>query len=159
MEVGSQWYNRIASEIYQYQITLGQKDAKKYKLDQLLRIAKRVDDFSGICAECQTHQQEISQMVQNLSMMVQMPDKEKSKEYTQVFTTLTEHLKKVHNLVDKGHYMGMGIGIGLAIGAGIGTALGAAFDNPGIGTGIGAGLGLAIGAFLDKKAKDEGKVI
>jgi len=29
----------------------------------------------------------------------------------------------------------------------------------GIGTGIGAGLGLAIGAFLDKRARDEGKVI
>ena len=138
---------------------MGQKDSKKYKLDQLLRIARRVDDFSGICGECQGYQQQISKLVQDLSMMVQIPDDEGMKKHIKAITDLTEHLKKVHKLVDKGHYMGMGIGIGLAIGAGLGTALGAALDNPGIGTGIGAGLGLAIGAYLDKKAKDEGKVI
>ena len=159
MEVGSQWYNRIASEISGYQLTLGQKNAKKYKLDQLLRIAKRVDDFSGICAECQRHQQEISKLVQDLSMMVQIPDDEGLKKHLKAITDLIEHLKNVHKLVDKGHYIGMGIGIGMAIGAGLGTALGAVLDNPGIGTGIGAGLGLVIGTYLDKKAKDEGKVI
>ena len=159
MEVGSQWYNRIASDISGYKLTLGQKDSKKYKLDQLLRIARRIDDFSGICAQCQGYQKEISKLVQDLSMMIQIPDNEGLKKHTKAVTDLIEHLKKVHKLVDKGHYMGMGIGIGLAIGAGIGTALGAALDNPGIGTGIGAGLGLAVGAFLDKKARDAGKVI
>ena len=83
MEVGSQWYNRISSEIYQYQITLAPKNSKKYKLDQLLRIAKRVDDFS----------------------------------------------------------------------------LGAVADNSGIGIGIGIALGVAIGAYLDRRAREEGKVI
>jgi len=159
MEVGSQWYNRIASEISGYQLTLGQKDSRKYKLDQLLRIARRIDDFSGICAQCQGYQQEITRLVQDMSMMVQIPDNEGLKKHIKAITDLREHLKKVHKLVDEGHYMGMGIGIGLAIGAGLGTALGAALDNPGIGTGIGAGLGLAIGAFLDKRAKEEGKVI
>ena len=159
MEVGSQWYNRIAAEIYQYQITLGKKDSKKYKLDQLLRIAKRVDEFSDICAECQGHQKKITGLVQDLSMIIQTPVKEGLKKHLQAITDLTEHLKKVHRLVNKGHYTGMGIGIGMASGAGIGTALGAAFDSPGIGTGIGVGLGLAVGAFLDKKAQDEGKVI
>ena len=159
MEVGSQWYNRIASDISGYKITLGQKNSKKYKLDQLLRIARRVDDFSGICAECQGYQKEISGLVDDLSLMVQMPDKDGMRKYNQVIVNLMEHLKKIHKLVDKGHYTGMGIGIGMAVGAGIGTALGAALDNPGIGTGIGAGLGLAVGAFLDKKARDEGKVI
>ena len=159
MEVGSQWYNRIASEISGYQITLGQKDAKKYKLDQLLRIARRVDDFSGICGECQGYQQEISKQVQDLSLMVQMPDKEGMKKHIKAITDLTEHLKNVHKLVDKGHYLGMGIGIGLAIGGGIGAALGAALDNPGIGTGIGIALGVAIGTYLDRRAREEGKVI
>ena len=159
MEVGSQWYNRIASDISGYQLTLGKNNSKKYKLDQLLRIARRVDDFSGMCGECQGYQQEITKLVQNLSMMVQIPDDEGLKKHIKAITDIIEHLKKIHRLVDKGHYTGMGIGIGMAIGAGIGTALGAALDNPGIGTGIGAGLGLAVGAFLDKKARDEGKVI
>jgi hypothetical protein len=159
ISVGSQWYNRIASDISGYKLTLGPKESRKYRLDQLLRIARRVDDFSGICAQCQGYQQEIARMVQDLSLMVQMPDKEGQKKYFKTIASLTEHLKNVHKLVDKGHYIGMGIGIGMAVGAGIGTALGAVLDNPGIGTGIGAGLGLAIGAYLDKKARGEGKVI
>jgi len=159
MEVGSQWYNRIASEISGYQITLGQKDSRKYKLDQLLRIARRIDDFSGICTQCHGYQKEISKLVQDLSMMVQMPDDEGLKKHIRAITDLTEHLKKIHKLVDKGHYVGMGIGIGMAIGGGIGAALGAVADSPGIGIGIGIALGAAVGALLDKKAKDEGKVI
>jgi len=159
MQVGSQWYNRIATEISQHQLALNQKDAKKYKLDLLLRAAKRVDDFSDICGECQTFKQEITNLVQELSLLLQMPGKEGIKSHTKAVSKIVEHLKKVHKLVDKGHYLGMGVGIGWAIGAGLGGALGAAFDNPGIGTAAGIVLGLAVGRYLDKKAEREGKVI
>ena len=159
MQVGSQWYNRIASELGQYQVTLGQKGAKKYRIDLLLRVARRVDDFSGICEECRNYQQEINGLVQELSMLVQMPSKESLKKYNKDINNLVEHLKKVHKLVDKGHYTGMGVGIGMAIGGGIGAAIGAAADNPGIGTGIGVALGVVIGMYLDRKAREEGRVI
>ena len=158
MEIGSQWYNRIASDISGYQITLGPKDSKKYRLDQILRLARRIDDFSGICAECQAHQQQITKLVQDLSLIAQMPD-EGLKKHIRAITDLTEHLKKVHKMVDKGHYTGIGIGIGLAVGGGIGAAVGVVADNPGIGTGIGIALGAAVGAFFDKRAREQGKVI
>ena len=159
MQVGSQWYNRIATEIGQYEVTLGQKGAKKYKLDLLLRVAKRIDDFSDICSECQNHQQEINGLVQELNLQIQMPDKDSLKKYNSAINGLVEHLKKAHKLVEKGHYMGMGIGIGMAVGAGLGAAIGAAADNPGIGTGVGIALGVAVGSYLDRKAREEGKVI
>ena len=159
MEVGSQWYNRIAIEISQYQTTLGQKGARQYKLDLLLRVARRVGEFSDICSECQTLKQGIEQLVHEMSMIIQMPSKEGIRNHTKAVDRQVQHLKKVHKLVDKGQYLGMGIGIGMAIGGGIGAAMGAAFNNPGIGTGIGIALGVAIGSYLDKKAKDEGRVI
>ena len=159
MEVGSQWYNRIATEIAQYQVTLGPKDFKKYKLDLLMRVAKRVDDFSNTCGVCQTLKQEITNLVQEMSMLVQMPSKPGLKNHAKAVSNLVGHLKKVHKLVDKGHYMGMGIGIGMAVGAVVGGSLGAAADNPGIGTGVGIALGVAIGAYLDKRAREEGRVI
>jgi hypothetical protein len=158
-QVGSQWYNKVAAEIAQYKITLGEKGAAKYKLDLLLRIARRVDEFADICAECQAYRQEIAGLTQGISLLVQMPGKEAVKNHQKGINVITEHLKKVHKLVDKGHYMGIGIGIGWAIGAAIGGALGAAFDNPGAGTGIGLALGVAVGYYLDKKAKQEGKVL
>ncbi len=159
MEVGSQWYNRIATEIGQYQITLGEKGAKQYKLDMLRRVARRVDEFSDTCGECQALKQEITSLMQELSLLVQMPGKEGFKNHIKAVNKLVEHLKKVHKLVDKGHYLGMGIGIGMVIGAGLGGALGAAMDNPGIGTAIGVALGVAIGMYLDRKARQEGRVI
>jgi len=158
-QTGSQWYNKIAAEISQYKVTLGDKGAAKYKLDLLLRVAKRVDEFSDICAECQAYRQEITNIVKELSLLVQMPSREGQKKQNKAVNVITEHLKKVHKLVEKGHYMGMGIGIGLAIGAGIGGALGSVFDNAGIGTAIGVAIGVAIGTYLDRKAKQEGKVI
>ncbi len=159
MEAGSQWYNRIATEIGQYGNTLSKKDAKKYKLDLLQRAAKRVDEFTPTCGECQALQQEITRLVQEMSLMVQMPGKESIKRHTRAVNSLVEHLKKVHKLVEKGHYQGMGIGIGMAVGAGLGGALGAVADNPGVGTTLGLAIGFIVGRYLEKKAEKEGRVI
>jgi hypothetical protein len=118
-----------------------------------------VDEFSDICGECENYKQDITNLVNELAMHIQIPGKQDLKNHVKAVDAMIEHMKKVHKLVDKGHYLGMGIGIGLAIGAGIGGALGAALDNPGIGTGIGIALGVVIGSYLDRKARQEGRVI
>ena len=159
MQVGSQWYNRVATEIGQYQTSLSQKDFKKYKLDLLLRVAKRIDDFSHTCGECQTFQTEITRLVQEMSLLVQMPSKQGLKSHSKAVSNLVEHLKKVHKMVEKGHYLGLGVTIGWVIGGALGGALGAALDNPGIGTAIGIAVGIAVGHYLDKKAEREGRMI
>ena len=155
MEANSYWYDRIAREISPHRDTLSKKDCKKYKLDLLVRVAKRVDDFSSACGECQLFQPEITRLTQDLGNLAQMPDKEKRKSYSRTINNIIKHLQKQHHLVREGQYMG----IGLAIGAGTGTVLGAALDNTGVGTAIGTGIGVAVGSYLDKKAKKEGRVI
>ena len=159
MEAHSDWYNRIDSEISQYLYTLSKKDAKKYKLDLLRRIAGRVDGFAGYCGECQAFKSEISGLLQELSLLIQMPSKEGAKKHTRSINNIVNHLKKVHKLVGKGHYMGIGTGIGMAIGAGLGRAIEAAVGFSGIGTAVGIAMGIVIGRYLDKKADREGKVI
>ena len=154
MEVHSKWYDGIAKEINLHKDILSQKDQKKYKLDLLLRVAKKVDSFSSSCGQCQVFQPDITQLTQDLGYLAQWP-KEKRKSYFKTISNIVKHLQKQHKLVTEGHY----IGIGMAIGVGIGTAIGAVLDNPGAGTGIGTAIGLAIGAYLDKKAKKEGRVI
>ena len=154
MEAHSRWYDDISKEISLHQDILSRKDAKKYKLDLLLRVAKRVDSFSAECGQCQMLQPDITQLTQDLGYIVQA-SKEKRKSYFKMLNNIAKHLQKHHKLVSEGHY----IGIGMAIGIGIGTALGAIFENPGAGTGIGTAVGLAIGGYLDKKAKKEGRVI
>ena len=155
IEVHSDWYNRVAREISSYKDTLSKKDYKKYKLDLLLRVTKRVDDFSSYCGECQMFQPEITRLAEDLGNLIQIPNKEERKSYLKTINSMVKHLQKQHKLVREGQYMG----IGTAFGAGFGAALGAALDNPSIGTAIGTALGLAIGRYLDNRAKNEGKVI
>ena len=155
MEASSDWYNRTVKEIGIFRDTLDKKDARKYKLDLLSRITGRVEEFYGICGECQLFQQEITQLMQELSLLIQMPGKEGRKSYSKKVDTITKHLQKQHKLVTKGYY----VGIWMAIGTGIGTALGIALGNPGIGPALGVGIGLAVGSYLDRKAKNEGRVL
>ncbi len=156
METHSDWYGRIAKEIGLYNNTLGKKDFKKYKLELLSRVARRVDDFSATCGECQIFKQDITSLLQEIGYVVGMAmSREKRKSYFKTLNKIIKHLQKQHKLVREGYY----IGIWIAIGTGIGVAIGAATDNVGIGTPIGVGIGVAIGAGLDAKAKKDGRVI
>lgn len=155
MEAHSAWYNRVVRELSPYKDRLTKKDYKRYKIDLLVRLAGRVDAFSSYCGECQTFQGEITRLVQELILLIQMPNRQSRRSYIKAIGNMTRHFRKTHKLVPEGYYMGIGIAIGMAISTAIGTAL----DNLGIATGIGFALGLAIGSYLDKKAKQEGKVI
>ena len=155
MEIRSDWYNRIVKEINAYQGTLSKKEFKKYKLDLLVRVSRRVDDFSAICGECQMFQQEITGLTQGLGNLIQIPGKEERKSYFKTINDIIKHLQKQHKLVIKGQHIAMWSGIGVAVGMG----LGAAIDNPGVGSGLGTAIGVGIGVYLDKKAQREDKVI
>ena len=154
METHSVWYDKTIKQINLHLDTFSKKEAKKYKLDLLLRVAKRVDDFSSYCGECQAFQQDITRLTEDLGN-ISLMSKDEQKSYSGTINNIVKHLQKQHKLVSPGQTMG----IWMAIGAGVGTALGVALDNPGIGTPLGIGLGLAIGSYLDKKAKEEGRVI
>ena len=155
MEVYNRWYDDTARIINSYQDTLTKKDQKKYKLDLLLRVARRVADFSDECGQCQLFQPEITTLAQDLSSLVQMPDKARRKIYLKTINKIVKHLQSEHKLVTQGHHVGLWI----AIGSGIGVALGAGMDNVGGGIPIGMAIGVAIGLALDAKAKKEGRVI
>jgi len=155
MEAHSAWYNRIAQNIGLYQDTLSKKEARRYKLDLLLRVARRVDEFSASCGECQLFQPEIKQLSDELGNLVQVPGKEGRRRHTKAIDRMVKHLQKKHKLVTSGYYIGICIGIG----TGLGTALGTALENSGAGSAIGIILGLAVGLYLDRKAKQGKRVI
>lgn len=158
MEVHSDWYNRVVKEINLHKDSLSKKDAKKYKLDLLLRVAGRAEEFFSICGKCQLSQPEITRLVGELSYLIQMPKqapKEARKSYHKTLNNIIKHLKKEHKLVTEGYYKG----ICMVIGPAISVAIGAALKNPGVGVGVGIAIGLAVGSYLDKKAQKEGRVI
>jgi len=155
MEARSDWYNRTATEINLYKDTSNKKKSKKYKLELLLGVANRVDEFSSDCGECQIFQQEITTLAQDLGNLIQLPGKERRKSHIKRINNIVKHLKKEHKLITEGYYRGMGMMIGPVMG----TSIGAAFDNTVVGIGIGIAIGFVIGNYMDKKAEKEGKVI
>jgi len=156
LEAKSEWYTRTAKSINFQKDVLSKRDYKKYKMDLLLRIAGRVDDFSSYCGECQAFKGEITGLIEELGNLVQLSDtKERRKSYNKSINDMVKHLQKTHKLVSAGQ----SVGIWMAIGTGVGVAIGIALDNAGIGPALGIGIGLAVGSYMDKKAKEEGKVI
>jgi ElaB/YqjD/DUF883 family membrane-anchored ribosome-binding protein len=157
IEAHSSWYNRTTKETNSYKDSLSPKEAKKYKLDLLLRITGRVEEFTSICGECELSREEVTRVSQDLGYLLQTPgtNKETRKRYLKSINNIVKHLQKKHNLVTEGQNKGKWTLIGMAFS----TAVGAVADQPGIGIAVGAGLGIAIGSYLDKKAKDEGRVI
>ena len=154
-EARSDWYNRTATEINLHRDTSNKKVSKKYKLDLLLGVANRVDEFSPYCGECQMFQQEVTSLAQDLGNIVQLPGKERHRSHIKKINNIVKHLKKEHKLITEGYYRGMGLMMGPAVG----IAIGAGVDNTGVGMAIGVAIGFVIGTYLDKKAEKEGKVI
>jgi hypothetical protein len=155
MEIRSRWHQEIVQTIHSYQDTLNKKEQKKYKLDLVLRLSRRVAGFSPECGECQLFQQEISEYVRELGNLIQMQDKTRLKNHLKRLDRMVKHLQSQHKLVPQGH----NVGIWMAIGTGLGVAIGAGMDNVGAGIPIGTAIGLVIGMRLDAKAKKEDRVI
>ena len=154
MGIDNNWYNDIVKEIDKHKGRSTRRDYKKYKLDLLLRVAKRVASFSVDCSECQNSQIEIKKRAENLDNLVQS-SKEERKSYFRTIDNAIKHLQEHHKLIVEDQNLGIWFIIGLLIG----VALGSSLDNTGTGIGIGIVIGLAIGAYLDDKAKKDGKVI
>ncbi len=155
MEANNRWYEEITKKLDPYQDSLSKKEQKKFQLDLLTRVARRVAEFNEECGECQLFQQEITVYVNELGNMIHLVDNARRKQYTKRLKQTVRHLKSEHKLVPKGHY----VGIWISIGTGIGVAIGAGMDNVGAGIPIGIGIGVAVGMTLDAKAKREDRVI
>ncbi len=155
MEIQSRWHRETAEKISSYQSSLSKKEQKKYQLDLLLRVTRRVAGFHDECGECQLFQQEITSYVNELGNMIHLSDNTRRKRYTKRLKQTVRHLQSQHKLVPKGYYTG----IWTPIGTGIGVAIGAAMGTVGAGIPIGVGIGVAIGMMLDARAKKEDRVI
>ncbi len=154
MEIDNNWYNDVVKEIDKHKGRFTKGDYKKYKLDLLLRVARRVASFSVDCSECQNLQIEIKKLAENLDNLIQS-SKEERKIYFITIDNVIKHLQKHHELIVEEENIGIWVTIGIVIGAALGNLL----DNIGAGIAFGIVIGGAIGFYLDDKAKKDGKVI
>ena len=71
MENQNDWSNDIIKEIDKHKDKFSKKHYRKYKLDLLLRLTKRVATFSDDCDECQKFKGDIEKHVEKLCDLVQ----------------------------------------------------------------------------------------
>lgn len=154
MENNNDWLEKTTKEIVGQQERLSDSDNKKYKLDVLLCVAKRVNGFSDDCEKCKNSKEEIEKLVDKLNQVEQQSTEERNN-YFYIINLTIRHLQKSHKLIPRGYYTGIGIPVGVIIGAGIGFALSKIW----ISVGIGLCLFLFFGGSLDAKAKREGRVL
>ena len=155
MENRNRWYEETNKKLDSYLDGLSKNEQKRYQLELVERAARRVGHYSDECGECQLFQQDITAYVNELGNMVHLKDDVRRKRYAKRLKQTIRHLQSQHNLIPKGHY----VGIWMAIGTGIGVAIGAGMSTIGAGIPIGIGIGLAIGIIMDNKAKKEDRVI
>ncbi len=160
MESASDWYDGVVGQVGTHKAILSHKDHKKHRFGLLIRVAKRVANFSPTCGECQNYQGEITMLVKDLSFLLHSP-KEKRKSHMKILKIIAKHLQKHHKLVTEGQNRTRGMMLGVGIGTGIGAGVSAAFDTSynGLVIVLGIFVGSAIGGALDAKAKKEGRLI
>jgi len=150
----SEWYTKIINDIENYITKLNKKEQERYKLKLLLRIVKRVESYSDQCMECQKHQYDLVQLVEELG---RIPDlsKEEYKKYAVTLDKIMNHLMKEHKLISEGQYIAIGMALGMCFGMPLAMSIG----NIALGPAMGLPFGVAIGVALESDAKKKGKVI
>ncbi len=160
MNTGSDWYNEIDKKINGLKNTLDQKDYKRFRLDSLLAVAWRVDQFSSECTECLSFREGVERLIKNAGDVAHGGDRELRKAHindlSKTMNKMVFHLRRQHKLVTEGYYMSICTALGMVLGL---IISGVVFDDQSIGIAIGVGGGVAIGAALDAKAKKEDRIL
>ena len=154
MEYQNNWYENIAREVNRRKDRFSPREYKIYKLDLLIRISKRLNEFYADCVDCQNMKREMEIIVGSLDHLLHS-SREEQKNYFNAIDNIIKHLKEKHNLISEGQNIALWLPPGVAIGLPLGIPLG----NIALGIPIGLAIGAAIGASLDTKAKKEGRVI
>ncbi|MFC2159252.1 hypothetical protein ACFLQS_00845 [Actinomycetota bacterium] len=154
MQEQNGWFDNITKEINRQKEHFSPRDYKVYKLDLLIRISKRLNDFLPDCIDCQNIKREMEIIVGSLDNLVHS-SREEQKNYFNAIDNMVKHLKEKHNLISEGQ----NLALWLPLGIGIGLPLGIPMGNIALGIPIGLAIGVAIGVSLDAKARKEGKVI
>lgn len=156
------WYEKIANQVEKHRLLFSMSDPEKNPINVMLRVTRRVDDFSNGCMECQEFKGTISTIAQSLDILPNLPPEKRKRPFSKMKPVI-KHLQKQHKLVTQNQYASTGLAFGFTGGVCIGLLFGSLLGDPGMGLIIGLIIGIAsgmkIGYSQDSKAKKEKKLI
>lgn len=146
------WSTGVKRNIESKREKIYKRDFKFFKIDRLIRIADRIDEFSNTCKDCENYKKEIEQITEKLPEYINGYPRQRS-EYEKRSEVLVKHLKEKHNLVQAEYYSAVyslaGLSGGLILAGGIFYLIHPGFFKIGILSGF--TLGIIIGRILGKR--------
>ncbi len=102
--MNSIWYNKLELQIEEKLETLHAKDAKFYRVDYFLKLAKEVDRLSSKCVECKILKNNIEYTADDLDRLLSGQISYR-KEYERKLEEIDKHLRKTHNIYPKQYFL------------------------------------------------------
>ena len=99
------WFDNITKEINRQKEHFSPREYKVFKLDMLIRISKRLNDFFPDCIDCQNIKREMEIITGSLDNLVHS-SREEQKNYFNAIDNMVSHLKEKHNLISEGQNLG-----------------------------------------------------
>jgi|GEM_PF-2550116 hypothetical protein len=156
------WYEKVAQMIDKHRFIFSMSDPEKNPVNFMVRVTRKVAEFSGECEECEGYKDTIYTIAEGLETLPDLPPEKRKRPFLKL-KPIVKHLQKVHGLAAPNQYASAGLAFGLAGGAVIGIVAGTVVGQTGIGLiagiAIGIGLGMSQGYAKDQKAKEQGKII
>ena len=124
----SEWLAQIQQTIETEKEKIHKRDLKFFQVDQLFRIAKRLDHFGKDCQECERSKTELESLSSSLSEYINGTSKQKRQLEKQT-DTIKKHLKTEHQIYPVYYFVSYYSFLGLALGVVFGLLTGLLFSS------------------------------
>ena len=127
------------------------RDLKFFQIDQLLRIAERLDNNATTCKTCQGMTYDMEKISSSVANLINGSPNDK-REFERKTDAMKKHLKEVHQIYPVYYFVSLFAFIGIAIGGAAGAVVGLILPSyfvPSVVVGV--VLGLGIGYFRGTK--------
>ncbi|WP_423129293.1 hypothetical protein [Gaoshiqia sp. Z1-71] len=91
----SSWYSQFEQELLSGLEQIKSRDLRFFRVEEFLRNARRVDEFSDSCRDCHTLQYDIEKQKNTVAGAIRVPGKER-RAYDRLQSRLNSHMRNVH---------------------------------------------------------------
>jgi hypothetical protein len=99
----TEWSKEIAARFKQELAGVNEKDLRFFRIEEYLRIVKRIDEFADSCPQCKQFQPEIGHQAETIGRAIKNTGKERAA-YDRHSDKLARHMKKVHGFYPPYYY-------------------------------------------------------
>lgn len=116
----SLWYQKLEKTAIEQNDLLYKNDFKFFQVDTFLKIAQKIDRFSGECTVCKESKQISEELTENLFEYLK-GDLKSRKAFEKKVNAMHDHLRKVHNIYPPSYFTSfyslLGVILGMLAGA------------------------------------------